>query len=184
MNRIFLYLLSALVVVTVLLFHEIAVAQDTPAKGAQSSYTDPFAYCAAVGTVDKPDGRYIGSNMPDSIVEGMVRLKIVSADAPLEFQRNAVWRCMNDSVWVCHFGANIPCLEKADTSKVPTPGIEEYCKAQPGANSIPAAVTGRATVYEWRCKDAIPLVVGQLFKVDRQGYLSDFWHKLTRNKGL
>jgi hypothetical protein len=56
----------------------------------------------------------------------MVEQGIVSADAPPEFQQNAVWRCANSSVWVCHFGANLPCLEKADVSKAPTPAMEDF----------------------------------------------------------
>jgi putative hemolysin len=145
----------------------------------QSLYSDPFAYCAAVGTIDTPDERYTGPKMPDSIVQGMIKRGVVSADAPLEFQQNAVWRCMNNSVWVCHFGANLPCLEKADTSQAPSLAMEDFCKTNPTAESIPAAVTGRATVYEWSCKNGKPDVVRQLFTVDPQGYLADFWHELN-----
>ena len=144
-----------------------------------SSYNDPFAYCAAVGTIDTPDERYDGAKMPESIIQGMIQQGIVSAEAPLEFQQNAVWRCMNNSVWVCHFGANLPCLEKADTAQVPTSEMEDYCKTNPTADFIPAAVTGRATVYEWACKDGKPEVVKQLFESDAQGYLADFWYELT-----
>jgi hypothetical protein len=143
------------------------------------SNSDPFVYCAAVGTIDTPDERYNGATMPEPIVQGMIQQGIVSADAPLEFQQSAVWRCMNSSVWVCHFGANLPCQEKADTAQVPTSEMEDYCKANPTAEFIPAAVTGRATVYEWACKDGKSEVVKQLFKSDAQGYLADFWYELT-----
>jgi putative hemolysin len=149
------------------------------AEAGQSSYDDPFAYCATVGTIDTPDGRYSGAKMPDSVIQGMIQQGIVSADAPLEFQQNAVWRCMNNSVWVCHFGANLPCLEKADTTQTPTSEMADYCQANPTADFIPAAVTGRATVYEWGCKDGKPEVVKQLFESDPQGYLADFWYELA-----
>jgi putative hemolysin len=148
-------------------------------KAGQSSYDNPFAYCAAVGTIDSPDGRYNGARIPDSIVQGMIRQGIVPADAPQAFKRNAVWRCMHHSVWVCHFGANIPCLEKADRSQVPTSAMADYCKTNPAADNIPAAVTGRATVYEWGCKRGKPQVARQLFKSDPQGYLAKFWYKLS-----
>jgi putative hemolysin len=149
------------------------------AEAGSSSYSDPFAYCAAVGTIDTPDARYNGPEMPDAVIQAMLRQGIVSADAPLEFQQNAVWRCMNSSVWVCHFGANLPCLEKADTTQVPTAEMEDYCEANPTEESIPAYVTGRATVYEWACQDGKPVVVKQLFSSDAQGYLADFWYELT-----
>lgn len=150
---------------------------DTEAE--QSSYDDPFAYCAAVGTIDTPDAAYSGPEMPDSIIQAMIRQDIVSADAPLEFQQNAVWRCMDNSVWACHFGANLPCEEKADTSQVPNSGMEDYCRENPTAEIIPAFATGRATVYEWVCNEGTPEVVRQIFNSDAQGYIADFWHELT-----
>jgi putative hemolysin len=152
---------------------------DPNTTAGESSYDDPFAYCAAVGTIDTPDARYTGEEMPDSIVEAMNEQGIVSADAPKEFQQNAVWRCMNNSVWVCHFGANLPCQEKADTTQTPSAEMEDFCEANPAADTIPAAVTGRATVYAWACKDGKAEVGQQLFTVDPQGFLADFWHELT-----
>ena len=44
---------------------------------------------------------------------------------------------------------------------------------------IPASVTGRGTVYEWRCQDGVPGIVGQVFEPDAQGCISDFWYELT-----
>lgn len=152
---------------------------DTATAEAQSSYSDPFAYCAAVGTIDTPDERYVGLKIPDSIVQAMIAQGIVSADAPPAFQQNAIWRCMNNNVWVCHFGANLPCLAKADTSQVPNPAMEDFCKTNPTAEGIPAAVTGRATVYEWKCNAGKPERGRQVLQIDSQGYLADFWYELT-----
>jgi putative hemolysin len=145
----------------------------------QSSYSDPFEYCAAVGTIDTPDAQYVGASMPDPIVQAMIQRGIVAADAPEEFQQSAVWRCMDNQVWVCHFGANLPCLEKADTSRTPAPAMQEYCGPNPAADHIPAAVTGRATVYEWKCADGTPEAGEQIFQVDPQGYLAEFWYELA-----
>ena len=157
-----------------------AEPQSSPIQTPSTVATgDPFAYCAAVGTIDAPDARYTGPEMPDSIVQGLIQQGIVSADAPLEFQKSAVWRCMNGQVWVCHFGANLPCQEKADSAQTPTSEMEEFCAANPAAEVIPAAVTGRATVYEWKCSEGKPEVVRQVFQVDPQGYLADFWYELT-----
>ena len=147
--------------------------------GGQSTYSDPFAYCAAMGTIDAPDAQYQGPAMPDAIVQGMIRQGIVTADAPPDFQDNAVWRCMDGEVWVCLFGANLPCQEKADTSQEPTQEMQEFCQANPTAEVIPAAVTGRATVYEWKCTDGQPEAGKQLFQSDAEGYLSDFWFELA-----
>lgn len=152
----------------------------SPESGSQSTlYSDPFAYCAAVGTVDAPDTRYTGPAMPEGITQALIQQGVISADAPLDFQQHAVWRCMDHEVWACHFGANLPCLEKADLSQKPTPAMEEFCQANPTAESLPAAVTGRATVYEWQCQEGKPTVGRQVFQADPQGYLADFWYRLT-----
>ena len=189
-NRRVIGLFSILLKITrnaILLFGTVVVLASCvstltpqPQPTAPSLYEDPFAYCAAVGTIDKPTERYTGTEMPDAIIQGMIEQEVVSADAPLEFQRNAVWRCMNNQVWVCHFGANLPCLEKADISQAPTPVLEDFCQENPNAESIPAVVTGRATVYEWGCKDEKPEVIKQLFNSDTEGYLADFWYELTQ----
>ncbi len=162
-------------------------ACSAPASGSPTAsqsnnattYTDPFAYCTAVGTIDSPDARYTGPKMPDSVIQGMIAKGVITADMPAEIQKNAVWRCMDAHVWACHFGANLPCLEKANTSDKPTSEMEEYCKANPNVDNIPAAVTGRATVYEWKCTSGKPAVVQQVFQVDPQGYLSNFWYELA-----
>jgi len=150
-----------------------------PAPAGQASYADPFAYCAAVGAADVPAAPYDGPAMPEAIVQAMVRQGIIASDAPAAIQQNAVWRCMNSQVWACHRGANLPCEEKADTSEVASAGMSEFCKANPAASVIPAAVTGRATVYEWKCADGQPRVAKQVFQSDPQGYLADFWQELA-----
>ena len=158
------------------------LSQPTPtAPGTeQQHYDEPFAYCTAVETIDAPDQRYTGPKMPDSIIAGMIKQGLVSADAPQEFKQNAVWRCMNASVWVCHFGANLPCLEKADLSQTPTPELEEFCTTNPSSDIIPAAVTGRATVYAWKCNEGKPEIGQQIFQIDPQGYLANFWYELAK----
>ncbi len=156
-----------------------ALAPTQDLEAGELSYNDPFDYCLTIETIDTPGERYVGPEMPDSIVLGMIEQKIVSNDTPQEFQTRAVWRCMNTSVWVCHYGANLPCLEKADTTQEPNLDMETYCQANPTSDFIPASVTGRATVYEWRCKDGKPKVVQQYFTVDPQGYLAEFWYELA-----
>jgi hypothetical protein len=145
--------------------------RTSPTAEEQSLLSDPFAYCAVVGTIDTPDERYTGTNLPDSIIQDMVTQGIVSADMPLESQKHTVWRCMNNSVWVCNFGVNIPCQEKANTSQAKTSAMGDFCKTNP--------VTGRATVYFWSCKNGKPEVVNQITTVDPQGYLAVYWHELT-----
>jgi len=55
----------------------------------------------------------------------------------------------------------------------------DFCNANPTSDFIPANVTGRETIYEWRCTDGAPEIVKELFKPDAQGFLSDFWYEIS-----
>lgn len=168
---------SAFTVVAVLAW---AAARPCSAGAAEpgGKFTDPFAYCAAVGTVDAPDGRYSGPALPEPVVRPILRLGLVSPDAPQEIIGHAAWRCMSGKVLVCHFGNNIPCLEKADISRVPTAAMKGFCRENPASDVIPAYVTGRATVYQWRCANGVPEIVRQLTTPDARGFLAEFWHEV------
>ncbi len=148
-------------------------------RGECPVYVDPFLYCRTVGTADTPDNRYRGDGMPDAVVRAMVQHGMVSDDAPPGFRKKGVWRCMDHAVWACHFGANIPCTEKADLSRIPSPAMEAYCKANPGVDTIPAYVTGRATVYEWKCSAGRPEAARQVLRRDSRGFIADFWFQVT-----
>jgi hypothetical protein len=153
------------------------------AATAAETYTDPFAYCAAVRTIDAPDARYTGAKMPESIARGLQKAFHAPASAPLgPFLENSVWRCMDGKVYACNVGANIPCQEKADTSRKPTAVLKEFCEGNRDAAVIPAYVTGRATVYEWRCKGTAPTAVRQLTRPDARGYLASAWYQISPSR--
>ena len=157
-------------------------ATAAPTATQAATFTDPFAYCAAVGTVDAPDARYTGPKVPESVAKGVMKASGASADAPLEmFVDNSFWRCADGKVYACTVGANLPCTAKADTNRTPTAEEVDFCKANPNSDVVPAVVTGRETVYEWRCKDGAPEIVRQVFKPDARGFISDFWYELSPN---
>lgn len=144
------------------------------------TYDDPFAYCAAVGTVDAPDARYTGAPLPPSIAEGLRRAFRAPADAPLEvFTRGSSWRCMDGAVWACAVGANLACQAKADTSRTPSPAVAAFCRGEPSAGVVPAYVTGRETVYAWRCGEGAPAIARQVATADARGFLSNVWHRIA-----
>jgi hypothetical protein len=147
--------------------------------GCSRVYTDPFTYCAAVGTIDAPDERYDGESVPQSIASGLRAAFGLPDEAPLEpFMRGTHWRCMDGKVYACNVGANLPCLEKANTSRTPTPPMVKYCRDNPDAENIPAVVTGRATVYSWACEERRPTIVRQVTEPDARGFLANVWHRI------
>lgn len=145
-----------------------------------ATYQDPFAYCTAVGTIDAPDARYAGPAMPQAVAEGLRQAMGLPETAPLQpFLRNSYWRCMGGEVYACTVGANLPCLEKADLSRTPSQGMVSYCAENPDADNIPAYVTGRATVYAWRCQEGQPAIVRQVNEPDARGFLAAYWHRIS-----
>lgn len=151
---------------------------STPTQAA--TFSDPFAYCASVGTVDVPDARYTGQKVPEAVARGIMKATNASADAPLDvFVRNSFWRCMGGKVFACTVGANLPCTAKADTNRTPTSDEADFCRANPTSDFIPAAVTGRETVYQWRCTNATPDIVKQVFQPDERGFISNIWYEIS-----
>lgn len=145
------------------------------------TYSDPFAYCMAVGTIDAPDARYTGPQISDEIVNGFIAAAGLQASTePMDmFKKMTIWRCMDGQVYACNFGANLPCDSKANTNQVPTPEMAEYCKANPDSDFIPMYVTGHDTIYSWRCVKGVPEMLEQIAQVDAAGYLANIWYPIV-----
>jgi Tol biopolymer transport system component len=145
---------------------------------AQKTYADPFAYCAAVGTVDTPDVRYTGPQITDEIINGY-KIAAGLQDSPESmemFKKVTIWRCMDSQLYACNYGANLPCSSKANVEKTPSPTMDDYCKANPNAEFIPLAITGHSTIYSWHCVNGAAEVLDQVDKVDAAGYLAKIWY--------
>jgi Tol biopolymer transport system component len=154
----------------------------TPTQAPQT-YADPFAYCAAVGTIDTPDDQYTGPQISEKIINGYIAaagLDKNTADLDI-MQKTTIWRCMNSEVVVCNFGANLPCSTKANTDKTPTSAMEDYCKENPDAPLIPLSVTGHTTIYSWNCVQDTPELLEQIENVDSAGYLAQIWYPISPN---
>jgi hypothetical protein len=137
---------------------------------AQKTYSDPSAYCKAVGTIDKPDARYTGPKLPAWMAKQLNMQP--GQDKLME------WRCAGGAVLACQYGANIPCDSKAATSQRPTQPVLDYCRQNPGSDFVPMVVTGHDTSVSWACHGSTPAVIHSA-QVDAQGYQKDYWHKVS-----
>lgn len=154
-------------------------AAPPPAAAGGTTYDDPFAYCAAVGTLDAPGPDYDGPAMPDVLARKLKAAAGAPADAPLgPFREGASWRCMAGEVYACTVGANLPCMTKADLGREPAAAVRAFCRERPDAAVVPAVVTGRATVYAWRCAQGEAVIDGPPRAVDPAGFLADIWYRL------
>lgn len=145
--------------------------------GPGGHIADPWTHCH-----DQKNGGVISTRrtneaFPEELASAMINANLVSPTAAASMKESNRWRCMNGQVWVCTIGNNLPCEEKADLSRSPTTAMIDFCQANPSA-TIPAYVTGRATVYSWECKEAAPQILRQLFTPDDAGFLSEFWFRL------
>jgi len=147
------------------------------------TFTDPFSYCATVGTIDTPDARYTGTQVPDGIINGFKKAAGLEASTePTDmFKKTTIWRCMDNEVYACNFGANLPCNSKANTDETPSQAMEDYCRAHPDSDFIPMSVTGHSTIYSWHCIKDTPKLLDQIEKVDAAGYLAQIWYEIEPN---
>jgi len=147
---------------------------------AAATFADPFAYCASVRNVDRPDSRYVGVSVPDSVINGYLQAAgLTSSTEPMDqLRRSTLWRCMDGNVYVCSVGANLPCDSKADTNTTPSAAMEYYCTTNPDSDFIPMSVTGHTTVYNWYCANTSPQTNGQIDQVDPRGFLKRIWYPI------
>jgi len=85
-------------------------------------------------------------------------------------------RCLGPTLMGCTVGANLVC-DKADTRRE-LPGATAWCRQHPGAEGIPMAATGHATIYDWSCKGTTAVAGKVLMAVDPQGYIADNWKEI------
>ena len=144
-----------------------------------SAFTDPVAYCECAGTIDAPDARYKGEKIPAAMMGKIRKTMDLAPDVPDYYiTLSTFWRCMDKKVYICMTGANLPCQEKADTGRSPSEPMKEFCRDNPDSDFIPATVTGRSTVYDWKCSGSQPAISKQVSFPDKKGFLSDIWYEL------
>ncbi|MGE3933242.1 MAG: hypothetical protein AB7F67_08315 [Rhodospirillaceae bacterium] len=147
------------------------------------AHDDPVAYCRAAGTIDAPDVRYVGPLVPDWMAAA-VRARLGAPDyLPLDAYRATAWRCADGAVLACAPGANLPCGEKADADRTPRESLRAFCRANPDSEFAPMAVTGRATLYDWRCRAGAPAIVGDRAEADKQGFIANVWFAVAPAAG-
>lgn len=137
----------------------------------------PFAYCSAIGSIDRPAGG--GSPVPMALKPFLSRALGLSAGGDLGPERY-YWRCMNGKVFVCAIGANIPCGAKADLAKRNV-GAEKFCQDNADAAFVPAYATGHETLFAWSCSLGHAVRGKVIAKLDPRGYRIDIWHEVPRD---
>ncbi len=157
-----------------------AAATDTPAaeptatseppetaEGTPGVFTDPFAYCAAVGTIDAPDERWAGPDVPPEVMEFFGESQL----------GGHYWRCFDGTLLGCAVGAAAYCGNEPNTSEEPTAAMIEFCQANPNQLML-VAQFGRDNIYLWECQGTVPQIALQMFHVDPRGFIAENWFEI------
>ena len=154
-------------------------ASMTRTLPAGATYADPWDYCQAVGTIDTPGPEYTGTNPPEVIKKEVLRaLAISESDGTAH---NVVWRCVDGQVFGCDSSMYQTCLTSMNLSTTPPEtAVNECAKAEMDNITLPGAVVGNDTPYEWTCQGGKPVITGQGVTIDEQGYNALIWYPVPR----
>lgn len=147
-----------------------ASPSPTPSPTPMNVFTDPWAYCAALAS-GIPDARYEGPSDPEPVARALIAKGVMAPGEPF------TWRCKNGRVYACSFGATLPCWQ-LDTRREPHSELINYCRENPWTDFIPLAVTGHGTMYTWACRNGQPVITGELWEVDEEGYALELWYEI------
>jgi hypothetical protein len=162
---------------------ESAQTAATPTGEPSSTYTnlfrDPFAYCDAVGAVDRPDDRWAGAAAPMEV------LRAARADLTAEIvsTNGLYWRCLDAKLlWCVAWGTNW--CAQTDTSRTPLDQLVQYCAHNENTDVLNPSITGKGTAWAWRCHDGTPEIVDQIGAEGRRaadrGFDPVIWREVPR----
>lgn len=132
-----------------------------PAETAPATYSDPFAYCGAVGTLDYVDQRYIGPAVTEDMTSALQLPAVATRD-------RVHWRCSGGKVLACasYIG---PICDMVPTSEEMT----AFCARYPNAAQLmaPGGV--------WSCVAGSPQLPPEArWPVDARGFRADSWYEV------
>lgn len=123
-----------------------------------TEWTDPFSYCAAMGTIDFPDRRYAGPALALAIVE---TLRVPASSPPDRVK----WRCVDGAVWACASFDWPVCAVTPSLAE-----MVEFCAKNPNTIGL------QAPSGNWSCEETRPVIPeGETWPVDERGFLPSAW---------
>lgn len=148
-----------------------STAGDAKPRAPLRTYSDPVAYCSAVGTALEPGRQYRGPREPE-----WLRRKMGASGA----SETVVWRCRKGRLLACVNGGITGRCDRMSISRAPTRDMREFCQTESEGQSIPSAVTGHYTPFDWACKGGTPIIRRQFSNPDAQGFIADEWRFVAR----
>jgi len=160
------------------------LAISSSCTSTKTTFLDPIAYCAAVGTLDQLDERYIGPASPDWLEISLAKRLKLPVGPSAEALGPVAWRCAGGEVVACSFGMGMPCDKKPSTSRVPTKAAIEFCRAFPDIDRALPNLGTELSAYRWICRRGFPHLVGFQPDLDPEGYFKRYWFAIPPDDAL
>lgn len=85
-------------------------------------------------------------------------------------------RCMNGGLYVCNATMYVQCMDPVDFNSEANEDMVMICSdPELEGVTLPPAVVGRNSAYEWQCKDGEPVITSQVLFGDTDGYNENIW---------
>ena len=150
----------------------VALFTTFKADHCQAQVLDAKRYC--VRAVNDDSIRKIPKSIVKDVIKQLPWLSDNQSDEEVAaVEESTVFRCMNGIVFVCNFGANIPCDARPDERSTRS-DVSEYCISNPNEDAVPMTLTGRSTIFSWKCVRGKPIVTHQS-RIDVRGFNQDIW---------
>lgn len=145
----------------------VLAAAHAPTHRRSRTYTDPAAYCRAIGTVDAPGSPYRG---PRAFPAALRAASLAAGQADL-----LSWRCMDGRVWACAMFSTMSCLKAPWTEPrrwdyvLRNPDVRAECRRMRNEECVGGThcITG--------CAGGVPRINRSAYPIDRRGFARADW---------
>lgn len=139
----------------------------------------PWDYCEKQIVSDELEVSSAAELTPTEFRERVLTRHQIQAE--MADQTIITWRCMAGAVFTCNSSAYPQCGDKVDFSREPSEAMRQVCEnADFDGLTLPSAVTGRNTAFEWICKDGEAVITQQAVEADGAGYNAAIWLEIPR----
>ncbi len=126
-------------------------------------------YCAGLGT--KTDVKPI----PELLVPYANSVFFDGAASSTEY------RCIANQIYICENGNGFNC--DRPSTKRHNSSVDQFCRENPSASSVPFAVSGHGSVYAWKCVGT-NAAIAHTESTDKEGFRTEMWVPIDPNRSL
>lgn len=137
---------------------------------------DPWEQCRLPGNKSSKVSMLNEIGNKELQMRAAIRLEI----QPTEAESTIIaQRCMNGGLYVCNATMYVQCMDPVDFNSEPNEDMVMICSdPELEGVTLPPAVVGRNSAYEWQCTDGEPVITAQVLFGDADGYNENIWFEI------